>query len=127
MAIRDLKVKELNSWLDDRHDNLLTASEDFEIRRLKKTLEESPDLVLLDMSLPEMDGFTVVRKIKENKEVSHIPVIALTARVMKGDREKTLEAGCDDYISKPIEPEKVLETIVKMLGEGKNHAENISC
>ena len=127
MAIRDLKVKELNSWLDDRHDNLLTASEDFEIRRLEKTLEESPDLVLLDMSLPEIDGFTVVRKIKENKETRHIPVIALTARVMKGDREKTLEAGCDDYISKPIEPEKVLETIVKMLGEGKNHAENISC
>jgi len=94
---------------------------------LKKTLEESPDLVLLDISLPEMDGFTVVRKIKENKETRHIPVIALTARVMKGDREKTIEAGCDDYIAKPIEPEKVLETIVKMLGEGKNHAENISC
>ena len=82
---------------------------------LKKTLEESPDLVLLDISLPEMDGFTVVRKLKENKETSHIPVIALTARVMKGDREKILEAGCDDYIAKPIDPEEVLNKIEKWL------------
>jgi len=83
---------------------------------LEKTLAKSPDLVLLDMSLPEMDGFTVVRKLKENKETRHIPVVALTARVMKGDREKILEAGCDDYIAKPIDLEKVLETIEKWLG-----------
>jgi signal transduction histidine kinase/CheY-like chemotaxis protein/HAMP domain-containing protein len=82
---------------------------------LKKTLAKSPDLVLLDISLPEMDGFTVVRKVKENKETRHIPVIALTARVMKGDREKILEAGCDDYIAKPIDPEEVLKKIEKWL------------
>ena len=82
---------------------------------LKKTLAESPDLVLLDISLPEMDGFTVVRKVKENKETRHIPVIALTARVMKGDREKTIEAGCDDNIAKPIDPEDVLNKIEKWL------------
>ncbi len=80
---------------------------------LKKTLEESPDLVLLDISLPKMDGFTVVKKIKENKKTSHIPVIALTARVMKGDREKIIEAGCDDYISKPVDLEEVLSKIEK--------------
>ena len=91
--------------------NILEAADGEE--GLKKTLAESPDLVLLDISLPEMDGFTVVRKLKENKETRHIPVIALTARVMKGDREKILEAGCDDYIAKPIDPEKVLETIEK--------------
>ncbi len=78
---------------------------------LKKTLAESPDLVLLDISLPKMDGFTVVQKIRENKEAGHIPVIALTARAMKGDREKILEAGCNDYIAKPIDPEKVLNKI----------------
>jgi len=87
---------------------------------LEKTLAESPDLVLIDMSLPKIDGFTVVRKVKENKKTRDIPVIALTARVMKGDREKILEAGCDDYIAKPIDPEEVLNKIEKwvVLGTG---------
>ncbi len=63
-----------------------------------------PDLILLDMALPKMDGLTVVRHLKENPELSPIPVIAMTAKVMKGDREKILAAGCDDYIAKPIDP-----------------------
>ena len=82
---------------------------------LHMALTERPDLILLDMSLPKMDGFTVVGKVKEDKKTHHIPVIALTARAMKGDREKIIEAGCDDYISKPIEPEDVLQKIGKWL------------
>jgi len=79
---------------------------------LRTVLEEKPDLVLLDMSLPKMDGFEVVRNIKEDENARHIPVIALTARAMKGDREQIIEAGCDDYISKPVDPEEVLKKIM---------------
>ena len=94
--------------------NILEASDGEE--GLKKTLSEKPDLVLLDMSLPKLDGFTVVKKVKEDQNARHIPVIALTACAMKGDREKILEAGCDDYISKPIDPRKILEKVDKWLG-----------
>ncbi|MEE8416584.1 MAG: response regulator [Desulfobacterales bacterium] len=86
---------------------------------LTAVLEQRPDLILLDMSLPEMDGFQVVREIKENKEVRGTPVIAMTAHAMKGDREKILEAGCDDYVSKPVDPEGFLKKINKwLLGAG---------
>lgn len=86
---------------------------------LRAIFEERPDLVLLDISLPEMDGYQVVQKIKENKEVRNIPVIAMTAHAMKGDREKIIAAGCDDYISKPIDPEKLLRKVRRwVLGTG---------
>jgi CheY-like chemotaxis protein len=75
---------------------------------LRKALSMRPDLILLDMALPGMDGLEVVHEIKKNSDVSHIPVIALTAKAMKGDREKILEAGCDDYISKPFDPEDMV-------------------
>ena len=78
---------------------------------LNMALAKRPDLILLDMSLPKMDGFTVVREIKGDPKGKHIPVIALTAHAMKGDREKILDAGCDDYISKPVNPEKVLAKV----------------
>lgn len=95
--------------------NILEAADGEE--GLKIVLTEKPDLVLLDMSLPKMDGFAVVRKIKEDHKARHIPVIALTARAMKGDREEMLQAGCDDYISKPIDQVKLLEKIDKWLGK----------
>ena len=82
---------------------------------LKIALTERPDLVLLDMSLPEMDGHTVVQEIREDASTRHIPVIALTAHAMKGDREKFIEAGCDDYISKPIEAEHILRKLEEWL------------
>ena len=89
--------------------NILEATDGEE--GLNMALSEQPDLILLDMSLPKIDGFEVVRQIKSKSAARHIPVIALTARAMKGDRERTIEAGCDDYISKPVDPEKLLETI----------------
>jgi CheY-like chemotaxis protein/HAMP domain-containing protein len=82
---------------------------------LRIATEIRPDLILLDMALPKMDGFTVVRHLKDNKDLSDIPVIALTARVMKGDREKILEAGCDDCIAKPIDEELLKKTIQEKL------------
>ncbi|MBW2593811.1 MAG: response regulator [Deltaproteobacteria bacterium] len=84
---------------------------------LYMALTRQPDLILLDMSLPGMDGFTVAGSLKQDKKAGHIPIIALTARAMKGDREKIMDAGCDDYISKPVDPGKVLKKIGEWLGK----------
>ncbi len=70
---------------------------------VRKTNAERPDLILMDLSLPQMDGWTAARHIKGTPELNHIPIVALTAHAMVGDREKALEAGCDDYVSKPID------------------------
>jgi CheY-like chemotaxis protein/signal transduction histidine kinase/HAMP domain-containing protein len=98
--------------LGDRYE--IIEAEDGEIGILK-TIEELPDLVLLDISLPKKDGFAVVKAIKENKETTNIPVIALTAKAMKGDREKIMDVGCNEYVSKPIDGEELLSKISKCL------------
>ena len=79
------------------------------------TRSEKPDLVLMDMSLPVMDGWTATQTIKGDAELKSIPVIALTAHAMEGDREKAMAAGCDDYDTKPIELPRLLEKIAKFL------------
>ena len=82
-----------------------------------------PDLVLMDMSLPVMDGWEATRLMKADGELQHIPVIALTAHAMANDREKALDAGCDDYDTKPIELPRLLEKIKSLLPEGvETHA-----
>ena len=78
---------------------------------------ESPDLILLDMSLPVMDGWEAARHLKGNDATKGIPIIALTAHAMAGDREKCLEAGCEDYDTKPVEFKRLLGKIKEHLGE----------
>ena len=77
--------------------------------------EQTPDIVLLDMSLPVMDGWEVAEYLKGNDKTKEIPVIALTAHAMAGDKEKALEAGCDDYDTKPIDLPRLLEKITTWL------------
>ncbi|MEK8024329.1 MAG: response regulator [Candidatus Hydrogenedentota bacterium] len=76
---------------------------------------ELPDLILLDMSLPVMNGWDAARKLKAQPATRAIPIIALTAHAMEGDREKTIEAGCDDYDIKPIEMPRLLGKINALL------------
>ncbi len=75
----------------------------------------APDLILMDMSLPVMDGWEATRRLKADKALKHIPIIALTAHAMANDREKALEAGCDDYDTKPIELERLLAKMEALL------------
>ena len=78
---------------------------------LDKARSESPDLLLLDMNLPVMDGWTVARALKSDASTSAIPIIALTAHAMAGDREKAVNAGCDDYHPKPVDFSQLLNQI----------------
>lgn len=79
---------------------------------------EKPDLILMDMSLPVLDGWEATRRIKANPELASIPIVGLSAHAMETDRVKALEAGCDDYDTKPVELERLLAIIQKLTGEG---------
>ena len=76
---------------------------------------ERPDLILMDMSLPIMDGWEATKKIKSNPDLKHIPVIGLSAHAMNGDYEKALQAGCDDYLTKPIDEDLLMDKLASFL------------
>ncbi|MDI6890978.1 MAG: response regulator [Thermodesulfovibrionales bacterium] len=78
---------------------------------LEKAVSERPDLILMDISIPKIDGFEVTRRLKSQEEFKDLPIVALTAHAMRGDREKALEAGCEGYISKPINVRELPERI----------------
>jgi two-component system, cell cycle response regulator DivK len=80
-----------------------------------KALSEQPDLILMDLSLPVIDGWEATRRIKANDATRRIPIIALTAHAMAGDREKAMEVGCEDYDTKPVELSRLLGKIAALL------------
>ncbi len=83
---------------------------------LAQALADVPDVMLLDMNLPLKDGWTVAREVKASSQGATIPIIALTAHAMSGDKEKALAAGCDDYHAKPVDFSKLLEQIEAVTG-----------
>lgn len=83
---------------------------------IKKVRSEAPDLILMDMSLPVLDGWEATRRLKASPETNRIPVLALTAHAISGDRERAIDAGCDDYDTKPVEFSRLLEKIQALLG-----------
>jgi len=85
---------------------------------LDMALEEQPDLILLDIQLPVMDGHEVARRLKQSHEVKQIPVVAVTSHAMSGDREAILAAGCEGYIEKPINPDTFIAQIEPFLSGG---------
>jgi two-component system cell cycle response regulator DivK len=105
---RDLLVQ----LLEDDYD-LVQAVDGAE--GVKKTEQEKPDLILMDLGMPVMDGWEATRKIKAQPELRHIPVIAVTSHAMVGDEIQAREAGCDDYIAKPVDENELMEKIKKLL------------
>ena len=81
---------------------------------------ERPDLILMDLNLPKMTGFEVTRKLRQTPGFSQIPIIALTAYAMKGDRERVVESGCDGYLTKPINTRQLPGVVAEMLRRGKD-------
>ena len=82
---------------------------------MAKAAERPPDLILMDINLPEIDGYEVTARLKQLPNMQGVPIIAVTANVMKGDREKTLAAGCDGYLQKPIDVDLLPEQIARFL------------
>jgi CheY-like chemotaxis protein len=87
------------------------------IQAIEMANEENPDLILMDLSLPILDGWEATRRIKASSKLNHIPIIALTAHVMSDDRDKALAAGCDDYATKPIDMDELIKKIEGLLAK----------
>ena len=89
------------------------------LRGIALTAAEQPSLVIMDLGLPVLDGWEATRRLKSDPATRHIPVIALSAHAMAGDREKALAAGCDDFDTKPVELRRLLEKIRALLPKGE--------
>ena len=119
-------------YVEDNPDNRtlvrrILLSEDYKLFEAKNAHEAlnilkstRPDLILMDINMPDMDGYTLTAKIKAMPGFERIPILALTANVMRGDREKTLEAGCDGYIQKPIDIDQLTSEIERFLTRSTN-------
>ncbi|MBX3066853.1 MAG: response regulator [Anaerolineae bacterium] len=83
---------------------------------VSKARSEEPDLILMDLSLPQMDGWTATQQIRAIPKLKNVKIIALTAHAMVGDRERALEAGCDDYVSKPLDLKELASKLTQYLG-----------
>ena len=130
MALSDSKGTIL--YIEDNPDNRLLVkrillAEDYTLleapdatEALNVLKDAHPDLILMDINMPEMDGYTLTAKIKSLPGFERIPILAVTANVMRGDREKTLEAGCDGYIQKPIDIDQLTREVERFISRRTN-------
>ncbi len=118
-------------YIEDKPDNRLLVrrilmAEDVEVLEAENAEQgidlarlERPDLILMDINMPGKDGYTATNDIRQMRELDHIPIIALTANVMKGDKERTLDAGCDGYIPKPIDVDRFPSEVMNFIRKGR--------
>ena len=109
----ELNMKLFNDLLEAQGYITIQTRDGMDALRLAH--ERRPDLVIMDIQLPEVSGLDVTRQLKQDNDLKSIPIIAVTAFAMKGDEEKIREGGCEDYIAKPISVTKFLETVQKYL------------
>jgi CheY-like chemotaxis protein len=112
----EMNLDMLSRRLEKRGHQILIATDGAQGIALAQT--ELPNLILMDMSLPVIDGWEATRQLKGAAETRHIPIIALTAHAVAGDRERCLAAGCDEYENKPVKFPQLLAKIDLLLGEG---------
>jgi CheY-like chemotaxis protein len=109
-----LNIDLLVQLLEDEY-KLIIAKDGAE--GVEMTLQEQPDLILMDMALPVMDGREATHRIKSDKNIKHIPVVGISSYAMAGDSEKALKAGCDDYLTKPLDEELLFKKLDQFLTE----------
>ena len=110
----ELNMKLFNDLLESRGYNVIQTRSGMEALDLARA--HMPDLILMDIQLPEVSGLVVTKWLKDDDQLAHIPVVAVTAFAMKGDEERILQGGCEGYISKPISVSHFLETIAQYIG-----------
>ena len=126
------EVKSTILYVEDNPDNrmlvrrILTA-ENYKLLEATNAMQAinllettTPDLILMDINMPDMDGYTLTIRIRSMSGLERVPILALTANVMRGDKEKTLEAGCDGYIQKPLDVDQLFREIEKFLTRRAN-------
>ena len=114
-------------YIEDNLDNMILVKRVLEIEGyeviaaqtgtegLTRAIEDRPDIIITDINLPDIDGYEITNSLKKDNKTAHIPVVAMTANVMKKDREHVFDAGCDGYISKPIDVDELPEQIENFL------------
>ncbi|HEX8151533.1 MAG TPA: response regulator [Thermoanaerobaculia bacterium] len=112
----DMNMQLVEYLLEEGGYAIVKATSGEEALAITRDGDAAPDLILMDIHLPGMDGLSVVRQMKSDARTARIPILALTAHAMRGDKDRFLEAGCDGYISKPIDVKTFLTSIAQYIG-----------
>lgn len=118
-----LEAREICAEYLGFHGYRVVTAEDGE-EALTKAFELIPDVILMDLSLPRLDGWAATRRLKDDPRTQAIPIVALTGHALSTERERALEAGCDDVITKPVVPRDLLAQVQHLLGGGRAAAES---